>query len=345
MNMATVDDELGTWIARCRAHGDKRALADALERQARALLAVADLGAAARALDEAAACWGPLGEAEREGSCLLLAASTHRLDGNAAAAAASARQAARLALALPLRRGVALERCEQALARGDGRAARDCFAAFLHTHGASLEPLVKAQVLQRCAAAAIETAAWQSAVQDLDEAATLLDRHDHAADAEPVRLAAAAIAAHHDPGAAEARLSAIERQVPRDGSAAARRGLVGGEIALRTGQHLRAVERFDRARQGALDAGDPLSYYSAALLAARAAEDIGDADGAYARLATAWASLADVLGRDLAASMLRPALLNLRERLGGARFDAAKAAYEEHRRQRTSAARTMEKPS
>lgn len=333
--------ELSTLIADARARGDKRALADALEHHARSLLAAADPGGAALALGEAAACWRALGEAGREASCLLLAASAHRLAGEGAGAAAAARKAAHLSLAPPLARGFALERCEQALARGDAAAAHRCFAAFLDTHGASLEPLLKAQILQRCAAAAMESACWQAATESLDDAASLLDHHGRAADAEAVRLAAVASAASADADDAEARLAAIERTAPQDGAAAARRGLVGGELALRAQRFEKALERFDRARQGALDAGDVLSYYSAALLAARAAEELGDPERAYARLATAWGSLTDVLGRALAAEMVRPALLQLRARLGSARFDQAKAGYEALRRQRANA--TIEK--
>ncbi|WP_143123910.1 hypothetical protein [Nitrosomonas ureae] len=268
---------------------------------------------------------------ERRGNCLLLAASTHRLAGDFASAQRNLELARSSDLSERLRRALEVEWSEQQLAAGHGERARAGFSRVLDDFAEPLEPLVQAQMLQRRAAAAVSCESWSSAADDFVQAATILEARGFHADAEAAKLAAAAVLANIDPVSAEHILSEVYRTIPTDGGATTRRGLVGGKVAMQAGDPSRAIKRFDEARQGALDVGDPISYLTATEEASHAAEILGDFETAYARLATAWVSLSDVLGAETAGNMIRPVLMALRDRLGVERFTAAKRQYEERR--------------
>jgi len=313
-----------------RAIGHARNVAEALEAVATQQLENGDPTAASTALEQAAAQWGKLGEIERQGNCSLLSACGWRLAGdlNAAARVLSAVPAL---LPVRLQHAIQLERCEQLLAAGkpvEAEASMDGLIESLHDEEASS----RAILLQRRAAARLANADVMGAADDFMAAAQCLEKLGATMDAEAAVLAAAAALANGDTVMAERRFAAVCTKVPRDGAAAARRGLVGGHIAIAAGNAALAVQRFDMARQGALDIGDPVSYLAATLAAAHAAETIPDIDGAYARLATAWTTLGDKLGRQAAAQALRPELAGLRERVGAPAFTAAKQAYEAKQR-------------
>ena len=308
------------------------AQAEALESGARQLLAQADLPGAATRLQEAADLWRDMNSDHRAASCLLLAASTWRLAGVLDAGTAVVEQATALNLSPELARGFELERAEQALALGHPAQAHALMDAFLERHEGHLEPLLRAQVLQRRAAAATAAHYWPQAASDLSAAAELLQAGDHAADAEAARLAGAAVLAHWDTRAAESAWDELVASPASDGAAAARRGLVGGHIALLRGDLPAAVQRFDAARQGALDARDALSYLAASTQAADLLVELDLAQQAYARLATAWVTLGDLLGREAGADLVRPPLKRLRERLGEQAFVRVREGYEAARR-------------
>ena len=308
------------------------AQAEALESDARQLLAQADLTSAATRLQEAADLWRGLNSDSRAASCLLLAASTWRLAGVLDASSAVVEQVTALTLSPELVRGFELERAEQALARGHSALAHALMEAFLTRHGGQLEPLLRAQVLQRRAAAATAAHYWPQAAADFFAAAELLQTGGQAADAEAARLAGAAVLVHWDTLAAESAWDELVALPASDGAAAARRGLVGGQIALLRGDLPAAVQRFDAARQGALDARDALSYLAASTHAAEVLVELDLAQQAYARLATAWVTLGDLLGREAAADLVRPPLLRLRERLGEPVFMSVREGYEAARR-------------
>lgn len=306
--------------------------AEALESGARQLLAQADLAGAATRLQEAADLWQEINSDDRAASCLLLAASTWRLAGVLDASHAMVEQATALRMSPELARGFELERAEQALARGHPAQAHALMDAFLERHGEQLDPLLRAQVLQRRAAAATAAHHWPQAASDFSAAAELLQAAGHAADAEAARLAGAAALAHSDTLAAESAWDELVALPASDGAAAARRGLVGGHIALLRGDLPAAVQRFDAARQGALDARDALSYLAASTHAADVLVELDLAQQAYARLATAWVTLGDLLGREAGADLVRPPMLRLRERLGEPVFGRVREGYEVARR-------------
>lgn len=305
-----------------------------LEDQARARLAKADLAGAASLLQHAARDWNHMGDATRAGSCWLLAASTLRLAGSMNEAGHAARCAEVLPLPDALRRGVDMELAEQALAAGDAALARERFAFVLARYAEHLDAHLRAVVLQRRATAAEAARDERAAAEDYCAAAALMQSVGQVADAETARLAAASCLSAVDPAGAEVLWNDIDKQPPRDGAGAARRGLVGGHVAVQGKQPALALARYGVARQGALDARDAASYLAASVQSASLLEQQGQAGDAYARLASAWVTLGDLLGRDSAAALLRPAMKGLRDRMGAEAFQRVREGYAERRRRR-----------
>ncbi|MEE6272167.1 hypothetical protein [Georgenia wangjunii] len=324
-----------TTVARWRDEAAPAALATALEDLATAATEGGDLGTAAASLEEAAGLWDVTGDHDRHGHTLLLAAATQRLRGDLGAA----RHDLERALAVPdlpdaVLGALEMERAEQDLAGGEVEAARQRFGAVVAKLAGSEDALVLARVLQRRAAAAVAAEAWRDAARDLMDAEAIFLDHGHRAEGEAAALGAAVSVAHVDPAVGEEVWAGVVAQAPADGAVAAQRGIVGGRVAMLAGDPALALRRFDDARAGALDAGDPIAYLMAASEAARAAESLDDDVTAYERLATAWASIGDLLGAEAGRQLTRPLLEQLRDRLGPGRFDAARAAYEAARRHR-----------
>jgi hypothetical protein len=86
------------------------------------------------------------------------------------------------------------------------------------------------------------------------------------------------------------------------------------------------------ARQHALDGVAPLAYVAAAIAESSLAEHAGDDESAYGSLATGYATLGDLVGKQVSASTVEGPLLELRRRWGPDRGAAAKAASEATRR-------------
>ena len=315
-------------VTKSRAKGNNERLAEALEDLASALLKEVDLVGATTALEEAAELWSSIGSLYRQGSCLLLAASSCRLAGDLNGAKRNLQRGLAAELPQRLKNGFQVEWCEQELANGRYDSAYEEFTHILSRLSNELEPIQEAQLYQRRAAAATEGQSWFKAADDLLKSSSIFMKQGFHRDAEASALAAAAILADVDPEAAECVMSEIYETVPTDGAATARRGLVGGKVAIQAGIPALALERFDEARQGALDVGDPITYYTAAVEASNAAEALADFETAYKRLAAAWATLADVLGTEQSRQMVRPVLEGLRDRLGKEHFSKVKQQYE-----------------
>ena len=305
-----------------------------MEELGRARLAKADLSGAAGLLQHAARDWNHLGNDARAGACWLLAASTLRLAGSMKEAEHAARCAEVLPLSDEVRLGVDMELAEQALASGDAAMARERFAFVLTRYAEQIDTPLRAVVLQRRAIAAAAAQDDRAAAVDYRAAADLMQRNGQPADAETARLAAVSCLARVDTTAAEILWRDIDRLPPRDGACAARRGLVGGQLAEQSQQPALALARYGVARQGALDARDAASYLVASVQSSILMEQQGQVGDAYARLASAWVTLGDLLGRDTAAAMLRPAMKDLRDRLGLDEFQRVREAYAERRRKR-----------
>ncbi|WP_371618707.1 hypothetical protein [Streptomyces sp. NBC_00454] len=309
--------------------GSSPELAEALEQLATAATGEGDPGTAAAALEEAAGLWGRIPEPDHEGFYLLLAATVQRLRGDLGAARHNLERAAARDLPEAVRRAFGAERAEQALARGEHEAAYEGFGGVLAVLDARVDGPVRARILQRRAAATVTWEQWAQAAADLMDVQELFTAHGEAEEAEAAALGAALSVARVDPSTAEEVWSAVTSQAPRDGSAVAARGVTGGRIALLAEDPRLALDRFDAARQGALDATDPIAYLAAVGEAVAVAESPGEDAGAYGRLATAWVTVGDLLGAPAGRQLVRPLLLEgLRERLGTERFSAARGAYE-----------------
>jgi len=300
----------GEWrrIAGLAAEGDLAGARDALR----------TLGGYARAA-------GDRGDAS---GALRLAATLSRVLDDAAEATRLAEAATALAggetrWALPARRELA----ESRLAAGDpaGAAAALSYAATLAGGGPELAGLKRA-----------EAYAWglagdpERALVALDAAAAT---NDPTTAAEVLADRAMLATSTGDP-AAEAVHAAAVSAARSTGAPAllAGLGLAAAARAIDAGDLPTALQRLRAARHHALEAVAPLSYVAAAVAESAVAERLGYDEAAYAPLATGYATLGDLLGREVSAATFTPHLSALRQRLGPDRFAAAKSAYESRRR-------------
>lgn len=313
-----------------RKGSDREALARSLESAASLNMKTADVVPASEALEEAGRLWSGLNRFDNAGNCYLLAASSFRLASmmDRAARSLDSGQALRENLDEKLRRGFVMERSEQHLASGRFSQAVQGFAEIIGEEEVRSNPLLLAQVMQRRAAASIAGGSPESGADDLLECSRIYETHRKPGDAEACGLAASAALCAVDPEAAEKIYLRFESGVPENGAAACRRGMVGGKTALSLGKPELALKRFDQARQGALDTADPVLFFSAAVAASEAAESAGEITTAYGRLASAWVTLSDLIGKDSAGLWVRPVLANLKLRLGDEVFNSARRAYE-----------------
>jgi len=100
-----------------------------------------------------------------------------------------------------------------------------------------------------------------------------------------------------------------------------------------------ALEHARAARSAALAAVAVTSYFAASVELAEAHRVRAEHADAYGALATAWASLSDVIGGETAQSWVEPCLAAYRVAWGDAAFQQARSEYESAlRRQLTEAA-------
>ena len=117
-----------------------------------------------------------------------------------------------------------------------------------------------------------------------------------------------------------------------DAQLASERLLLAARLQVGCGCFAEAVDLADMARGKALEAVAPLSYYGAAAVLAEALEGSGRRADAYAALATAWVTLGDLLGREVAESWVSPLIEAYRWKWGTDGFAAAKAEHDSRRR-------------
>jgi hypothetical protein len=117
-----------------------------------------------------------------------------------------------------------------------------------------------------------------------------------------------------------------------DPGALTRLALLDAARALDGGSPDEALDALRRARTLALDAVLPVEYLAAAAGIAQVSEALGDRSGAYASLATGWATVADLLGADVAQATFAPQLRDLKNRWGDAEFAAVRSRYENRTR-------------
>jgi hypothetical protein len=306
-------DEEFRRVAATAASGDLVAARTALRRLGDDALAAGRPLTASRALRLSAALDRVLGDsadaaatalraAELAGEERDLAAAAHDelgeallALGHADASAKAFAQAAADAAAAGLDTGPALRR-KQAYALADAGRADASAAVLAELAGEMADPIDRAEILVQAAAGAAGTAG----ASDLWDAARVsVDAAGNAHGTEALRADLAFVAASE---------------------------------ALRCGDLAGALAQVRAARRHALEAVSPLSYTAAAVAESSLAEHAGDDETAYGSLATGYATLGDLVGKQLSASTFEGPLLELRRRWGAERFAAAKAAYEATRR-------------
>ncbi|ANH68307.1 hypothetical protein [Mitsuaria sp. 7] len=306
-------------------------------------VAAGDWLSAARQLQQAAQRASSDGRARQAAHCEQMAASLLRAGGSLDEALAAADRVVARDPASPAARFAAeAERAQTLQAQGDDSGASQAWRQSLDAaEMLSLPDWARATVLRSLAGSEVRGGAFDSAWIHFDEAATLMS-DDLAAPAwVDVEQAQAARGigqlAHARDVLGRARVQA-RLDIDPHLRAEVQRTLaecVLDECALDDGdadQAREAARLAHLAREAALEAVAPLSYFAAAVALARAADLRGDRTEAYRVTASAWVTLADLLGQDLARSWMEPVLLGFKLRWGDDAFAEARAAHERQRR-------------
>lgn len=320
------------------------ARADALMQSATVLIPGGRLTEAAAALEEAARLHAQAGRAYDEARCLQLAASLQRMSGDSMEALALAGRAAAAASDdLPLTLSIVAETAESSYAEGQYSDAERAWTQAIETgRRGHLGDDGRSALLRRRAAARLAMNRVQDASEDFNEAWSIL-RSKHGSDtagfvrteqAEQLLRAGHATLAEHVLHNLQAEF-ACRSMSPH----------LRAEFQLQNARLSRFAHRPDlavdhayRAREAALEAVAPMSYFAAAVELAESLSAQEDCEDAYAALATAWATLADVLGRDGAKSWVEPVVLAFKIRWGADVFHRARSSYEARRRAALAAA-------
>lgn len=319
-------------LAEARAAGEPAAVAEALVAHAERLTAEGRFADAVASLDEAATLHG---DGELAATCTHWAATLARAAGDLAGADERARRARRLAApGSDAALAAATELAEVELRRGHPSQAVEWLTRGIdETDG--LAPGARGAVLRRRATARAAFGRLADAADDAAAAARLLDEAGAPLDALAAALEeVSARWQANDRERAKARLEEVRgaaEQVEALG-VLADAAVLEAAMALDEGDADRALEAARRAKDLALEAVAPLTYLSAAVTISELSDQRGDRLEAYRTLATAWATLADLMGRDAAAQALTPRLEALRDRWGAAAFAEVKAAHDEQRR-------------
>lgn len=324
-------------LAEARQRADDDDIADALARHANVLVENGQTGAAQTELDEAAAIHRARGRVYDEARCTHFAATLCRFQGRLD----EAKQRASRALELsefkgPIAVSAQTELGEIALIEGRGAEAAAAYRAALEAgEGTGLIAPARAALLRKRAAALVLAGQFHEAIRDLEIAYELLTQEgDHASATRT--LIEQATAFQHAGQFAEAEQTIFRAkehaEQNRDRAALADVHLLLATQALNHRDAAAALASAKAARTEALAANAPTSYVGAALTIAELAESAGDRVAAYESLATGWATLADLLGRDLARAAFEPKLKEKRERWGAEEFQRIKSAYEAQRR-------------
>ena len=300
-------------------------------------LAHADWQAAARQLRRAAADAAARGEAQRAAHCEQMAASLYRAAGSLDdSLAAAARSAARDSGSPRTRFAAEAERAETLFAAGEfAGAARSWSAALKEADTFGLPDVPRATVLRRRALCLAQAGEAAAAWAVFDEAAVRMAGADiaHASawvDVEHAQAACEAGDASHA-GQVLAR-ERVVRAAADDLHLRAQRHCVSAACALACGDAASARTEALAAREAALAAVAPLAYFAAAVSLARAADTLGDRAEAYRSLASAWVTLADLLGPEVGRSWVEPVLAAFQWQWGAEAFAAVRAAHERARR-------------
>ncbi|MBL8473295.1 MAG: hypothetical protein KF778_04015 [Rhodocyclaceae bacterium] len=262
-----------------------------------------------------------------------MATSLLRFAGDTQAALSSAQALAGTATADPARVAfaAAAERAETLAAAGDAAAAIESYATALeHADKLQLPPTWRAAVLRRLGEAQAQADAPTAARASYAEARALHlqagDRAGAAAVAVECAETLAGVLARDD-----AAVTAATQAITDDAALAPRVALLRARLAMRAGDAPAALAAAQEARALALEWVEPVAYFAAAALLAQIYDSKAERRAAYRVLATAWATLGDLLGREAAASWVRPVLLAFALQWGEQAFADIKAAHDAER--------------
>jgi tetratricopeptide (TPR) repeat protein len=324
-------------LSEARQRGDADDIAEALAHHANHLLQRGHTGDARLELDEAAAIHRARGRVYDQARCTQMAATLCRFEGKLD----EANDRSSLALRLTDSTGTIAvsafaELGEIALAQGKGAEAAQGFQSALDAGIATgLVDSARAALLRKRAMALAAAGRFDEAIRDLAAAHDLLTRLGDRAGAARTLIEQATACRHAGrPDAADAIVQqAMEPAVQaQDHAALADLHLLRSARALDRHDAAAALAAAEIARTHALAANAPTPYVAAAHAIAQLAEAAGDRLRAYEALAVGWATLSDLLGREMARLAFEPALAQMRERAGAAAFDDVKRAYELRRR-------------
>jgi tetratricopeptide (TPR) repeat protein len=298
-----------------------------LMRSAHALIPEGEFAAAAEALEKAAAIHREAGRQYDEARCLQLAATLRRAGGDTSGARELIQKAEAASPAdLPLAVSIASERAQTAFDEGRFADSVEAWSrALASARSARATAPNLGALLRKRAAARIATGDLAGFTADYDEAAS------EAKTAGFVRVEQAEQLAQYGQAVEAARI--IESlSEPRDAHLEAEALVLRARLLRQAGRLDEAMQYASRAREFALEAVAPLSYFKSAAELAEAYEAKSDRVSAYGVLATAWATLGDLLGQDVARSWVEPILIAYQFKWGPETFAAAKQAYEDRRR-------------
>ncbi len=327
-------------LAEARQGGDTDDVAEALALHANALLQQGQITSAQNELDEAAAIHRARGRVYDDARCTQLAGTLCRFAGRLEEAKKRANRALELSQSKgPIAVSAHAELGEIALAEGNSAEAAKAYRAALDAgEGTGLVDPARAALLRKRAAALTAAGRYQDAMHELETAHDLLMRSGDRATATRTLIEEATALRHAGrPSEAEPivrRAMDLAGQVD-DHAALADLHLLVAARALDRSDAAAAMASAQAAREHALASNAPTSYIGAAHAIAQLAEAAGDRQQAYETLATGWATLADLLGGDIARMSFELKLREMRERWGGPAFDEIKETYEAHRQRTT----------
>jgi hypothetical protein len=302
----------------------------------RALLDAGRFTEARHLLDRAAAAQRRSGNEPGAAEALHLAALVSRIMGDPAGAQRRASSAAFLApRGSRAAVGAETELAEVAAAQGRFRDAATSYREALRqarAGGRGSDELLRlvarqAQLLAQAGDAVGANRAFQEVTAFLGEAGD-----DRLLWAEVAQ--AAALQAGSRPDAAAALSADAARRASGLGNhaAVAELALLDVARALEHDDVERAARSAAQAQAESLEAVNPLTYLVASVSLSELADRRGDRLQAYETMATALATLGDLIGRPQARALAEPQLLALRDRWGPVDFAAVKARHDDRRR-------------
>jgi tetratricopeptide (TPR) repeat protein len=294
--------------------------------------------AAVRALEQAAASHAQANRIYDEARCLQLAATLSRSAGDSNKAHLLIDQATAVAPSVqPLLVSILSEEAETAFSEGHYEQAVSAWTAAIHKARLSgLKAVELSAVLRRRASVLVVLSRIEQSARDFDEAFQLLDTSRGKESAFFVRIEQAGILLQHgNSDAANQVLTLLEKGLQSESispNLLSEFLLSRARLARSTNKLDIAVEYARSSRNSALKAVAPTIYFAASVELAEVMRICGDFSGAYGTLVSAWATLSDVLSKNIASSWIEPCIMAYRLDWGKQTFEEVKKAYEVRRR-------------